>query len=594
MMKNIEIAQILRELGGYYEMKNEPFKPRAYEKAADSVESLDEQLSQIYRAGGFKGLLTLAGVGQGIAEHIEELLQTGRLKKYEALKRKMPVNLTELTSIGGIGAKTAGELYKKLKVKNLKDLKKAVAGHKLARIKGFGKKTEENIAKALDVQGTFTKRYLLGYIYPIIEKLRVKLENSGKFTKLMVGGSYRRRQETLGDIDILAVAKHEKQAIEYFTNLPEAGRVLRRGGLSEIKLFNGIQVDLKIVPESSWGAAAVYFTGDLAHNIKMRKMAIERGLKLSEYGLTPASPPPHEGEEGRRSRRGGKSRGIAKFKTEEEVYNSLGMDWIPPELRTDSGEIEVAQKGKLPKLIDYGDVRGDLQVQTNWTDGTASIEEMARAAIELGREYIAITDHTKTLAMTGGLDEKKIREQGKEIDKMNAKFQISNVKFRILKGAEVNILKDGTLDIADSTLAKLDVVGASVHSHFKLSREDQTKRIIRALSNPNVDIFFHPTTRIIQRRDPIDFDFVQILKAAKKYRVALEINAYPDRLDLHDKMIRQAVEAGVKLVINTDAHATKHLGFIQFGEAQARRGWARRGDILNTLSADALLKYFKK
>jgi len=579
-IKNSEMAKILREIGGYYEMKNEPFKPRAYERAADSLDALDEQAGQIYKEAGFKGLRTIPGIGQGIAEHIEELLKSGRLKKYDSLKKQMPVNLAELTSISGLGAKTAGELYKKLKIKNLKDLKRAVASHRLQKIKGFGKKTEENIVKALESKGTATQRYLLGYIYPIIERLRVKLESSGQFEKLIVGGSYRRKQETVGDIDVLAIAKNPKQAMDYFVNLPEAGQVVAHGVTkSAIRLNNGIQVDLLVVPPKSWGAAMIYFTGDLAHNIKMRKIAIDKGWKLSGTGLY-------------------KGKKLIAGISEEEVYKKLGLKQVPPpEIRTDSGEIEAALRqaqgkpGGLPKLIEYDEVRGDLQVQTSWTDGKASIEDMAMAAMALGREYIAITDHTKTLYMTGGLDEKKILQQGKEIERVNKKLR---GKIRILKGAEVNILKDGTLDIADSTLAKLDVVGASIHSHFKLSREDQTKRIIRALSNPNVDIFFHPTTRIIQRRDPIDFDFEEVLKAAKKYRAALEINSYPDRLDLHDKMIRQTVEAGVKLVINTDAHAPKHLEFIQYGIAQARRGWATKKDILNTMTAEELLQYLTK
>lgn len=578
-MTNAEIAKILREMGGYYEMQNEPWRPRAYEKAADSIDALDEQLEQVYKVSGFKGLRAVPGVGQGIAEHIEELLKTGHLKKYEALKRKIPVNLTELTILEGVGAKTAGELYKKLKVKNLKDLKQAVARHKLQKLKGFGKKSEENIQKALEVQTGRPARYLMGDIYPIIEALQGKLKNSGKFSRLEVGGSYRRRQETLGDIDILATAKDPAAAMEYFVRLPEASRVMDHGQTkSVIKLGSGIQVDLRIVPEASWGAALQYFTGDLAHNIKMRKIAIERGWKLSEYGVF-------------------KGKKLIAGKSEDEVYKKLGLKQVPPpELRADSGEIEAAQAGRLPKLIQYGDVKGDLQVQTNWTDGTASIEEMAKAAMELGREYIAITDHTKTLYMTGGLDEKKLIRQGKEIDRLNVTLRLRSGQnsFRILKGAEVNILKDGSLDIDDKTLSKLEVVGVAVHSHFKLSRAEQTSRIIRALSNPNVDILFHLTTRIIQKREPIDFDFGAVLKTAKKYRVALEIDAYPDRLDIHDKMIRQAVGAGVKLVIDTDAHATAHLKFIHYGEAQARRGWAKKIDVLNTFPVDQLLAYFSK
>ncbi len=576
-LKNAEIAKIFREMGGYYEIKNVPFKPRAYELAADSIESLDEQVQDIYEAEGFGGLKNIPRVGQGIAEHIEELIRTGRLQKYEGLRKQIPVNLAELTNVEGVGAKTAGILYKRLGVRSLGDLKKAIAGHRLQKIKGFGRKSEENLSKALGTASGFEKRFLLGQIYPVVEKLRNTLETSGLFTKVMVGGSYRRRQETVGDIDILATAPVAKTAMNFFVKYRDTARVVESGETkSVIKLSDGIQVDLRIVPGVSWGAAAQYFTGDLAHNIKMRKIAIAKGWKLSEYGVF----------------RGKK---MIAGRTEEEVYKKLGLKQLPPpELRTDSGEIEAAIAGKLPKLINYGDVRGDLQTQTSWTDGNNSIEQMAQAALARGREYIAITDHTKSLVVAGGLDEKKLLKQGKEIDKLNFKFQNSNSKFKILKGAEVNILKDGSLDTDDKTLAELDVVGVSVHSHFKLSREDQTRRIIKAISNPLVDILFHPTTRIIQKRAPIDFDFSAVLKAARKFRTALEINAHPWRLDLHDKLIRQAIDAGVKLVIDTDAHVARELDYIHFGEAQARRGWAKKSDVLNTKRVEELLKYFAK
>ena len=362
--------------------------------------------------------------------------------------------------------------------------------------------------------------------------------------------------------------------MDFFVRFKDAASIVEHGETkSEIRLGNGLQVDLRIVKSESFGAAFQYFTGDKSHNIKLRKMAIGKGYKLSEYGLF-------------------KGKKIIAGRTEDEVYKKLGLEWMPPELRTDTGEIEAARAHKLPKILEYGDVRGDLQVQTNWTDGSNSIEEMAEAARKLGREYICITDHTKTLYMTGGLDEKKLLKQMGEIDKINSKFKRQKIKFKILKGAEVNILKDGSLDIKDEVLDKLDIVGVSIHSHFKMASSDMTERITKALSNPCVDIFFHPTTRLLGKREPIQFEFTKILQAAKKNKVALEINAHPERLDLHDTLIRQAVDAGVKLVIDTDAHSTKELEFMHFGETQARRGWANKTDILNTKSADELLKYF--
>ncbi|MDP3740966.1 MAG: DNA polymerase/3'-5' exonuclease PolX, partial [bacterium] len=505
--------------------------------------------------------------------------------------RKIPVNLSELLQIESLGPKRIKVLYQELGIRNQEDLKKAVRTHKIRDLQGFGEKSERKILEALKFQDSSPKRFLLGSVFSIIKNLTEVLKKSGFFDRLEPAGSFRRRQETLGDIDILATSKNPARAMDFFVKNTGAVAVLAHGSTkSEVRLSSGVQVDLRIVPEDSWGAALQYFTGDKSHNIKLRKIAIEKGMKLSEYGLTPHNPPSQ----------GGKRRGVSAIKNEEEIYKTLGMDFIPPELRTDSGEIEAASRqargkpGGLPKLINYGDVRGDLQVQTNWTDGSSSIEQMAQAAMKLGREYIAITDHTKALAMTHGLDEKKLLKQMKEIERVNADFRMQNADFRILKGSEVDILKDGRLDLADHVLAKLDVVGVSIHSHFNLSRQDMTQRLVRALSNPHVDIFFHPTTRLINRRKPIDFDFAEILKICKKNKVALEINSFPDRLDIHDTLIREAVAAGVKLVINTDAHSPKHLEFMHFGEAQARRGWASKNDVLNTKPLGELLKYLKK
>jgi DNA polymerase (family 10) len=379
-------------------------------------------------------------------------------------------------------------------------------------------------------------------------------------------------KETVGDIDLLAAAEDSAKAMKYFVSLDEVAEVLQHGETkSEIRLESGLQVDLRIVPDRSWGSALQYFTGDKAHNIKLRTIAIKKGYKLSEYGVF-------------------KGAQQIAGRTEEEVYKALGLDWVPPELRSDNGEIEAATGHALPPIVNYGDVVGDFQVQTNWTDGRNSMEEMARAAAKLGRKFIAITDHTRSLAMTGGLDEEGLLKQAQAVDALNKKLR----GIKILKGAEVNIMKNGSLDIVDRALAKLDIVGIAVHSHFTMPRSDMTERIIKALSNPYANIFFHPTARLINQRPPIDFDFGAILRAAKKHHVALEINAHPYRLDLHDALIRQAIEAGVKLVIDTDAHSTGELSFMHFGEAQARRGWATGADILNTQPLDAALKYFRE
>jgi len=389
-----------------------------------------------------------------------------------------------------------------------------------------------------------------------------------------VGGSIRRRKETVGDGDILATVSSEKagqKVSDFFVNMPEVIHVYSHGKTkSSVKLKNGMDFDLRIVSEESFGAALQYFTGNKAHNIELRKIAINKGLKLNEYGVF-------------------KGKKQIAGKTEEEVYKVLGLKWIEPELRTNTGEIEAAQKNKLPKIIGYDDLRGDLQIQTTWSDGSNSIEDYVKEARKMGLEYIVITDHTKSLAMAHGLDEKRLAKQGKEIDKINKKLK----NFKVLKGSEVDILKDGKLDIRDEALKKLDVVAIAVHSGFKMSKKQMTERIIRAMKNPHVHILFHPTGRVIQRRPAYEIDINRIIKAAKQTRTVLEINAYPDRLDLKDEYIRMAIEAGVKLSIDSDAHSITHMHYLEFGIAQARRGWATKKDIINTRSLEQFLKLLK-
>ena len=366
--------------------------------------------------------------------------------------------------------------------------------------------------------------------------------------------------------------------MEYFVNMPEVARVIAKGETkSSVKFSSGLDVDVRIVTEESYGAALNYFTGSKDHNVALRKIAIGKRWKLNEYGLFNATSDKGQGK-------------MVAGKTEEEIYRALGMDYIEPEMRENTGEIELAQKHQLPKLVGYGDIHGDLQVQTNWTDGNDSIEVMANAAIKIGLKYIAITDHTKRLAMTHGLDERRILKQMAEIDIINKKF---GGKFRILKGTECDILKDGSLDLPDEILAKLDVVGVSVHSHFNLSRAEQTERIKRAIMNPHIDILFHPTGRLIQKREAYDVDIDEIIKSAKKTGTVLEINASPSRLDLKDEYVRKCVEAGVKMSIDSDAHAADQFSFLEFGVAQARRGWAEKKDIINAWTLDVMLKLLK-
>ncbi|MFA5133401.1 MAG: DNA polymerase/3'-5' exonuclease PolX [Patescibacteria group bacterium] len=579
---NREIAKILYEISEILEIQNIPFKPRAYQKAAMTVDSLDRELSEIFIEGGIKAINELPAIGASIAMKIVELLKTGKLKYFDKIKKNYPLNLTELTSIEGLGPKMAARLFKELDIRNLEDLEKAAKAKKIRKLPDFGEKSEQNILRGIEFLKSSGDRMLLSDVLPVAERIVSHLEKIKGVKKVIYAGSLRRMQETIGDIDILAISDDPKLIMEAFTDLAEVKEVYSRGKTrSSVRLLIGCDADLRVVPEKSFGAALQYFTGNKDHNVEMRKIAISKGYKLNEYGLF----------------RGKKT---IVSETEKEIYEKLSMDTPPPEIRNASGEIAAArfdsvksrraQKRALPKLIGYSDIQGDLQIQTSWTDGADSIEENAKAAQNMGYKYIAITDHTKSLAMTGGLDEKKIAEQGKEIDRLNKKFR----GFKILKSAEVNIMKDGSLDIENSTLKKLDIVSAAVHSNFNMTRPEMTMRIIKAMKNPYLNILFHPTGRIINRRKGYDLDIDAIIAAAKKYGVALEIDAYPNRLDLKDEYIRKAVEAGVKLVIDTDAHDKSHLHFIKYGIAQARRGWAKKSDILNTKSADELLKALKK
>lgn len=583
MSLNPELAKIFSELATFYEMKNDRFRARAYENGALNSESLSENVKDIYEKEGLKGLENIPGIGRGMAEKIEEYIKTGHIKEYDQMKKKMPVDIEELSRIEGLGAKSIDALYKALKIRNLKDLERAAKYGKIRKLEGFGEKSEANILEGIEFVKKNTGRMLLGYVLPQVEQLVNEFKDMKEVINISPAGSLRRKKETIGDIDILVSTKDPEKVIDRFTSMKGIIKVWGKGPTKAcVRVEGNFDIDLRVVPAESWGAALQYFTGSKAHNIKLRQIAIEKGLKLNEYGVFSGK------------------RNIAS-KTEEEVYEALGLKYIEPELREDTGEIELAQKGNLPNLIEYGSILGDLQVQTNWTDGEHSIEEMAKEAMRMGLKYIAITDHTKSLAMTGGSDEKKLLRQMAEIDRLNSKFNPlrqpadggQNSKFRILKGAEVNILKDGSLDIADEVLAKLDVVGASVHSLFKMSKDDMTERIVRAIQNPNVDILFHPTGRLIQKREGYEVDMEKVIKEAVKTGTVLEINAYPERLDLRDEHIRMALKAGAKFVIDSDAHNKEHFKYLDLGVSQARRGWCTANDVLNTLPAEKMLKELK-
>jgi DNA polymerase (family 10) len=565
---NADIASVLREIALFLEMEDVPFKPRAYEKAAQSIESFDRPCSELHRAGGEKALAQIPGIGKSIAASVAELLTTGKIAHHRELRARTPVDVLALTAIEGVGPKAVKALYEALGVTDLASLERAASAGRIRELPHFGEKSEEKILRGLGFAKQRTGRFPLGGVLPLVRDIEARLAATKGVERATIAGSIRRRKETVGDADVLVVAARAEPIMRAVAALPEVVHVIARGDTkTSVKLAGGLQMDVRVVPRASFGAALHYFTGSKAHNVALRQIAIKKGLKLNEYGVF----------------RGAKA--IAG-KTEEDVYAALGLPYIPPELREDQGEIDVARAGRLPELIAHGTLRGDLQTQTDWTDGADTIAAMVAAARQLGLEYMAITDHTRDLAMTGGSDEAKLARQGVTIDRLNATLD----GFRVLKGAEVNIRKDGTLDIADEALAALDVVGVAVHSHFDLPRAAMTARVIRAIRNPHADILFHPTGRVLGRREPFDLDLDAVIAAARETGTVLELDAYPERLDLKDEHVRKAIAAGVKLVIDSDAHATAHLRFPdEYGIDQARRGWARREDVVNTLPVTKLL-----
>ena len=601
MSKNSEVAKIFREIAFILqtedEKKSEPniiFKIRSYNKAADEIQNLSSDIGDIYKKDKLKGLLKIPSIGKAIASKLEEYITTGKIHYYEELKEKLPVDVSQFFGLEGIGPKTIKTLYSNLGIKNISDLEKAALEGKIRSIPGFSQKKEELILKKIQFFRKSGGRRLIGEVYPLVRRIEERLSGNTGVKQAVAVGSFRRMKETIGDIDYLVSVISEKDGnniIDYFVNMPEVKEIIGRGSSKAfVKLNNGIDADLLVVPEESFGAAMQYFTGSKEHGVAMRKIAISEGLRLNEWGVFD------------------KQNHRVAGATEEEVYRVLGLEWIPPEMRENRGEIKIAKmekkgiekedKVRLSQLIAYDDLKGDLQVHSNYTDGTMSIEEMAlNARDRFGLSYIAISDHTKSLRLTNGLDEKQLLNQANTIAEINDKIKINNNSknkhFRILSSAEVNILKDGSLDISNNVLDKLDIVGAAIHSHFSLPIELQTARLISAAQNPSIDIIFHPTGRIINQREGYPVNISKLIEVANESNTILEIDAHYNRLDLKDEFIRMAIENNVKLVIDSDAHHPLHYAFLIFGIGQARRGWAKKSDILNTLSAKELLDSLK-
>jgi DNA polymerase (family X) len=620
MISNAAISRILRQIAYLIELEaqdnnkeadknksNTVFKIRAYRRTADIIENLSSNVEEVYNKQKLKGLIAIPSIGKAIALKIEEYITTGKIEYAEELKKRTSINVEEFYHLEGvgIGPKTVKTLHDSLGLNNLTDVERAAMEGKIRSVPGFSYKKEESILKKIQSFKKDSGRYLLGDVYPLVKQIEVRLSNIKGVKNAIAVGSFRRMKETLGDIDYLVVSDAPEVIMDYFASMPEVDQVVGKGpSKTFVKLNNGMDADLLVVPEESFGSALQYFTGSKEHDVALRKIAISKGLRLNEWGVYDDN----------------NNRLIASSK-EEEVYDILGLDWIPPEMRENKGETELAKKErrkdgqiKLPDLVDYNSLKGDLQVHSSDTDGMMSIKDIALAAKEkFGLEYIVITDHTKNLALAHGLDEDHLLDQANKISELNDKLKndfeynnekelnsgigscISNISnnFRILSGAEVNIMKDGSLDIPSNILDKLDVVGAAIHSNFSQPVEVQTNRLIKASQNPSVDIIFHPTGRIINKRDGYPVNMERLINVAKDTGTILEVDAHYNRLDLKDDHILMAVQNGVKLAIDSDAHHYIHFAFLTFGIGQARRGWAKQSDVVNTLSADKMINSLK-
>ncbi len=568
-VRNSDIARIFYEMADLLEIDGaNSFRIRAYRGAAENIERFPHRVENMVKSG--EDLTKINGVGTEIASKIKEIVKTGSLEQLHALEMRIPPELTQLLKVSGLGPRRVQALYANLGITSLKDLQKAAENKKIRSVPGFGAKTEQNILKSLEKKGPSAfsgeRRYRIDTAEKIAAPLTAYLEKTGKIERIQIAGSYRRRKETVGDLDILVISPNGEKVLQHFVKYEGVDRILSQGETrATVVLASGIQVDVRVVPRESYGAALLYFTGSKPHNLELRNMAIERGLKINEYGVY-------------------KDDQVVAGKTEEEIYALFDMAYIVPELREDRGEIEAALKGDLPHLVSLDDIRGDLHAHTKATDGHATLEEMARYARELGYRYLAITDHTQSLRIAHGLDQNQLAEQMAEIDRLNEQFasEADGGNFRLLKSAEIDILEDGRLDLPDDMLAKLDLRLGSIHSHFHLSRKKQTERVLRAMDNPYFNIFAHPTGRLLLQRDPYEIDLESVMQAAREKGCFLEINAHPERLDLDDSDAMMAKEMGVRLAVSTDAHSTNGLDFMRFGVDQARRGWLEAEDVINT------------
>lgn len=560
-MRNAEVAKILNEIADILELQRVKFKPQAYRKAARSIETLEQPIETVH------DLKAIPGVGDAIAKKISEILETGKLDYLEKLRKEIPQGMDQLMQLPAIGPKTAQVLASQ-GIHSVEDLEKALRENALQKMKGFGPKTVETLKRSIELHKSQKGRRLIGKILPLCTMLEQTLTPLSE--NVVISGSVRRYKETVGDIDILVISSEPEKVVETFTTLPLVQEVLSKGSTrSTVILQKGIQSDVRVLPRESFGAALQYFTGSKEHNIKLRDIALKKGFKLSEYGLFER-----------------KTEKKIAGDSEEEIYHLLGLQYIPPELREDQGEIEAAQTNSLPDIVEKTQIKGDLHVHTEWSDGHDSVEAMVLRAQELGYEYIGICDHSRSSRIAHGLSEEKLLKQNTFIREL--RDDVEGVT--VLSGVECDILPDGSLDYPDSVLKELDFVIASVHSRFKSTREEVTTRVTKAMENPSVTILGHPTGRIIGRRDPLNLDMEKIFDTAVETKTALEINCYPDRLDLKDTHVRQAKECGALLALGTDSHSVRDLNFIELGVGTARRGWAEPENVMNTRTVRELFK----
>lgn len=570
-IRNNEVVRILYEVADLLELQGVQFKPNAYRKAARNIEAMTQELEE-YRIT--RNLRDIPGVGEAIAKKVEEILDTGQLHYLDELKSELPAGLLQLMDVPDIGPKTAMYLYKELRVTNLHELKTVAEQHQIRNLKGFGERSEEKILKGIQLLERRTGRMLIGYAYPAAERVRKYMADKAGVKLTSLAGSLRRMKETIGDIDILAGSNDPKRVMEAFVSNPDVSEVIEKGATkSSVRLSDGVQVDLRVVEEEAFGAALQYFTGSKEHNVALRSLAIEKGMKLNEYGLFKKD-----------------TNEVVARSTEEDIYRALGLNIMPPEIRENRGEIEAASEGRLPRLVETNDIKGDFHVHSLASDGTNTIEEIAYSCKNKGYEYVGITDHSEGLKVANGLSVERLRGN-MDI----ARHTSERVKgIRVLIGAEVEILENGNLDYPDDVLRELDFVVGAVHSNFNLEEKRMTERVVTALSNGNLTVLAHPTGRVLEQREPYQLDMEAVMQAARDNHVCMELNAFPERLDLNDVHCMKAKEMGVKVSIGTDAHSVAQLDYMFYGVATARRGWLGPENILNALSLEALVDFLNK